>query len=136
MPISDIYGLRAAIDNIAADPDILDRHEKIAMAARKAVTGAGLKLYLKSGFSSTVTVFEVPEETTADAILDGVKKDYNIMLAGSFDVLAGKVHPHRRYWETMRLSIMYAKFLPLWMELLPSSAFRSKQVWKKFSARA
>lgn len=91
MPISDIYGLRAAIDNIAADPDILDRHEKIAMAARKAVTGAGLKLYLKSGFSSTVTVFEVPEETTADAILDGVKKDYNIMLAGSFDVLAGKV---------------------------------------------
>lgn len=89
--ISDIYGLRAAIDNIAADPDILDRHEKIAMAARKAVTGAGLKLYLKSGFSSTVTVFEVPEETTADAILDGVKKDYNIMLAGSFDVLAGKV---------------------------------------------
>ena len=91
MPISDIYGLRAAIDNIAADPDILDRHEKIAMASRKAITGAGLKLYLKSGFSSTVTVFEVPEETTADAILDGVKKDYNIMLAGSFDVLAGKV---------------------------------------------
>lgn len=91
MPISDIYGLRAAIDNIAADPDILARHEKIAEASRKAITGAGLSLYLKSGFSSTVTVFEVPEETTAAAILDGVKKDYNIMLAGSFDVLAGKV---------------------------------------------
>ena len=91
MPISDIYGLRAAIDNIAADPDILARHEKIAEASRKAITGAGLNLYLKSGFSNTVTVFEVPEETTAAAILDGVKKDYNIMLAGSFDVLAGKV---------------------------------------------
>ena len=91
MPISDIYGLRAAIDNIAADPDILARHEKIAEASRKAITGAGLSLYLKSGFSSTVTVFEVPEGTTAAAILDGVKEDYNIMLAGSFDVLAGKV---------------------------------------------
>ena len=91
MPISDIYGLRAAIDNIAADPDILTRHEKIAKASRKAITGAGLNLYLKSGFSSTVTVFEVPEGTTAKAILDGVKNDYNIMLAGSFDVLAGKV---------------------------------------------
>ena len=91
MPISDIYGLRAAIDNIAADPDILARHKKIAEASRKAITGAGLNLYLKSGFSSTVTVFEVPEGTTAAAILDGVKKDYNIMLAGSFDVLAGKV---------------------------------------------
>ena len=91
MPISDIYGLRAAIDNIAADPDILARHEKIAEASRKAIIGAGLNLYLKSGFSSTVTVFEVPEGTTAAAILDGVKEDYNIMLAGSFDVLAGKV---------------------------------------------
>ena len=91
MPISDIYGLRAAIDNIAADPDILARHEKIAEASRKAITGSGLNLYLKSGFSSTVTVFEVPEGTTAAAILDGVKKDYNIILAGSFDVLAGKV---------------------------------------------
>ena len=91
MPISDIYGLRAAIDNIAADPDILERHEKIAVASRKAITGAGLNLYAKNGFSATVTVFEVPKETTAAAIIDGVKKDYNILLAGSFDVLAGKV---------------------------------------------
>ena len=91
MPISDIYGLRAAIDNIAADPDILERHDKIARASRKAINGAGLKLYAKSGFSATVTVFEVPKETTAAAIIDGVKKDYNILLAGSFDVLAGKV---------------------------------------------
>lgn len=91
MPISDIYGLRAAIDNIAADTDILERHEKIAVASRKAITGAGLNLYAKNGFSATVTVFEVPEETTAAAIINGVKKDYNILLAGSFDVLAGKV---------------------------------------------
>ena len=91
MPISDIYGLRAAIDNIAADPDILKRHETIAKASRKAVTEAGLKLYQHSGFSNTVTVFEVPEDTTDKAILEGVKKDYNIMLAGSFGVLGGKV---------------------------------------------
>lgn len=74
MPISDIYGLRAAIDNIADDPGILTRHAKIAAASRKAITGAGLNLYLHSGYSSTVTVFEVPEGTTAEAILEGVKK--------------------------------------------------------------
>ena len=91
MPISDIYGLRAAIDNIEQDTDILFRHEKIARASREAIRQSGLRLYLNSGYSSTVTVFEVPKGTTADAILDGVKKDYNIMLAGSFDVLAGKV---------------------------------------------
>ena len=91
MPISDIYGLRTAIDNIAADPDILKRHAIIAAASRTAVTRAGLKLYQESGFSNTVTVFEVPEGTTDKAILDTVRQDYNIMLAGSFGSLAGKV---------------------------------------------
>ena len=135
MPISDIYGLRAAIDNIAADPDILARHEKIAEASRKAITEAGLSLYLKSGFSSTVTVFEVPEGTTAAAILDGVKKDYNIMLAGSFDVLAGKVI---RIGHMGNNADFYnvREVLPHWTELLPNSVFRLKQAWRKFSATA
>ena len=91
MPISDIYGLRAAIDNIAADRDIIRRHERIGKASRAAVQAAGLKLYQASGFSNTVTVFEVPDGTTDQAILETMKKDYNIMLAGSFDCLAGKV---------------------------------------------
>lgn len=91
MPISDIYGLRAAIDNIAADKDIIRRHERIGKASRAAVKAAGLRLYQESGFSNTVTVFEVPEGTTDNDILETMKQDYNIMLAGSFDRLAGKV---------------------------------------------
>lgn len=91
MPISDIYGLRAAIDNIEADPDIANRHRVIAEASRKAVTAAGLKLYQRSGFSNTVTVFEVPEGTTDTAILETMKTDHNIMIAGSFGCLAGQV---------------------------------------------
>lgn len=91
MPISDIYGLRAAIDNIENDPELLSRHEKIAAATRKAVVAAGLKLYQESGFSNTVTVFTVPEQTTDLEILQTMREDYGIMLAGSFDVFAGKV---------------------------------------------
>ncbi len=91
MPISDIYGLRAAFDNIAADWDMLNRHAKIANATRETIKASGLKLHLKSGFSNTVTVFDVPQETTADAILKIMKEKYNIMLAGSFDELFGKV---------------------------------------------
>lgn len=91
MPISDIYGLRAAFDNIAADKDMLKRHAQIGDACRKAVTEAGLKLHLESGFSNTVTVLDVPKETTAKDILDTMRKTYNIMLAGSFDTLAGQV---------------------------------------------
>lgn len=96
MPISDIYGLRAAIDNIAADPAILSRHAKIASASRKAITGAGLNLYLHSGYSSTVTVFEVPEGTTAEAILEGVKRLQHY--AGRFlRCPCRQSDPHRTY---------------------------------------
>lgn len=91
MPISDIYGLRAAFDNIAADPDMLARHARIGEACRAAVRGVGLNLHLASGFSNTVTVFDVPKETTADAILQTMRQKHGIMLAGSFDSLAGQV---------------------------------------------
>ena len=91
MPISDIYGLRAAFDNIGADKDMLSRHARIGKACRKAVTEAGLKLHLEAGFSNTVTVFDVPKGTTAKAILDSMRKEHNIMLAGSFDTLEGQV---------------------------------------------
>ena len=91
MPISDIYGLQTAFDNIEADKDILTRHARIGNACRKAVTQAGLKLHLEAGFSNTVTVFDVPEETTAKAILTMMREEHHIMLAGSFDTLAGQV---------------------------------------------
>ena len=91
MPISDIYGLRAAMENIAADKGMLARHAKIAKECRELLTEAGIKLYLQSGFSSTVTVFDVPEGTTAQEILDIMRKERHILLAGSFGSLAGKV---------------------------------------------
>lgn len=91
MPISDIYGLRAALENIRTDPDLLARHQRIGHACREAVRRAGLKLHLESGFSNTVTVFDVPKETGAKEILETMQKEHQIMLAGSFDVLAGQV---------------------------------------------
>lgn len=91
MPISDIYGLRAAFDNIAADKELLSRHARIGAATRAALTQVGLSLHLKDGYSNTVTVFDVPKETTADAILTTMRDKHGIMLAGSFDDLAGKV---------------------------------------------
>lgn len=91
MPISDINGLRAAIDNVCADSGILERHARIANATRQAVLKAGLKLYLKEGYSNTVTVIEVPEGVTDEQILSTMRDKYNVMISGCFDVLAGKV---------------------------------------------
>ncbi len=91
MPVSDICGLRAAIDNIAADPDILKRHAVIGDATRRTLQAGGLSLHQKSGFSNTVTVFDVPQGTSVRDILEQMKEKHRIMLAGSFDSFAGKV---------------------------------------------
>ncbi|MDF2952145.1 MAG: Serine-pyruvate aminotransferase/archaeal aspartate aminotransferase [Anaerocolumna sp.] len=91
MPISDIYGLRAALLNIKNDTSFQDRHKVIGDATRKAVQNAGLELYLKKGYSNTVSVIKVPEGINAKDILDIMKNQYHIMIAGSFDVMLGKV---------------------------------------------
>ena len=91
MPISDIYGLRTALDNVKADAGIHARHAKIAEATRKAVTEAGLKLYLESGYCATVTVIEVPEGVDSAKLLNIMTETYGVMIAGCFDFLAGKV---------------------------------------------
>ena len=91
MPASDIYMLRAALDDIAADPGIFSRHAAIGNATRKTLQDAGLNLYLKSGFSNTVTVFCVPEDISVNDVLEQMKEKHRILLAGSFDVLSGRV---------------------------------------------
>lgn len=91
MPISDIYGLRTALENIKEDRLFLDRHKKISTATRNAILKSGLTLYPLDGYSNTVTVINVPEGIKATDILKIMKDKYNILIAGAFDVLAGKV---------------------------------------------
>lgn len=91
MPISDIYGLRAALENVKADPEQIQRHASLAKAVRETLQDAGLTLYLESGFASSVTVFYVPDGLTDRQILDSMVQKYHIMIAGCFDILAGKV---------------------------------------------
>jgi len=91
MPISDIIGLNKAISNVLHDKTILKRHHIIGQAVKKAVTAAGLTLYAKGGYSDTVSVINVPEGLTDTQILDTMRDDYNILIAGCFDILAGKV---------------------------------------------
>ena len=91
MPISDIYGLRQALENIKNDPDMVKRHTEIAKKTREALIRSGLKLYADNGYSNTVTVFSIPGGVTAEQILKRMREEHNIMLAGSFDVMAGEV---------------------------------------------
>lgn len=113
MPVSDIYGLRTAFENIRKDPEMLSRHAKIGKATRKAITAAGLNLHLKSGFSNTVTVFDVPSALKAADILEAMKQDHKIMLAGSFGALEGQVIRLGHMGENCTVSNMKEVFTAL-----------------------
>lgn len=90
-PISDIVGLRRAIDNMLEDEDIVSRHKKIATATRNAIREAGLELYIEKGYSSTVTVVKVPEGIDDKKLRNYMVDKYDVMIAGSFGYLEGKV---------------------------------------------
>lgn len=57
----------------------------------KAIDMEALSLYLESGYSNTVTVIRVPRGIFASEILEAMKKEHNIMIAVSFDILTGQV---------------------------------------------
>ena len=90
-PISDIVGLRQAVDNILEDKVIIERHDSIAKATRKAVMEAGLNLYIEEGYSNTVTVIEVPNGINDKELLKIMLDEFNVFISGSFGYLKGKV---------------------------------------------
>ncbi len=91
MPISDIYGLDQAVDNILFDQEILKRHAMIGKSIRKAIKNSPLELYLQNGYSNTVSVIKVPNGLNDQELLRKMRQDYQVMITGSFDRLAGKV---------------------------------------------
>ena len=94
LPATSTVLLRA-LENDERAKDIFNRHAPhTASAVRSALLAGGLSLYAKSGYSNTVTVFKVPQGISDTDILEGMKKDHNIMLAGSFGELEHKGHSH------------------------------------------
>lgn len=89
--ISDINGLHIAIDNILDDEGIILRHTQIGKAVRKVLLDAGLKLYIEDGYSNTVSVIELPDGIEDEDLRKLMVDKYNILIAGSFGYLAGKV---------------------------------------------
>lgn len=85
MPISDILSLRKAVDNIIEEgiENVIDRHNKIAKAARNALSEYGLDLFIKEGFSNTVTSIEIPKEIGALNLTNYILNKYNIVIGTS-----------------------------------------------------
>jgi len=87
MPISDIMGLSKAVDNILDEgiENVLNRHEKIANATKKAITEYGLQLFLEDGYSNTVTAVKIPENIGALNLKNHMLSKYNTLIITSLE---------------------------------------------------
>lgn len=85
MPINDIIALDKAIDNILEEKieNTLNRHKKIAHATRSAIKEYGLELYLKNGYSNTVTAVKIPRDIGAINLQKHILEKYNVLISTS-----------------------------------------------------
>ncbi|MDD7795271.1 pyridoxal-phosphate-dependent aminotransferase family protein [Clostridium sp. 'White wine YQ'] len=90
-PISDIYALNQAIDNVLNDKNIIKRHTLFANAVRGALINSGLELFPIDYYSNTVTTVLVPSGIKYKDIFDKLIKEHNIIIAGGFDFLQDKI---------------------------------------------
>ncbi len=93
MPASDIIAFDIALDNILeyGIENLINEHEKIAKYTREILEDMNLKFYIKNGFSPTVTAFIIPEGYTVKKIINHLKKEYNILISGSYGILEDKI---------------------------------------------
>lgn len=125
-PISDIVGLRQAIDNILEDKEILKRHRSIGKATRKAIIEAGLNMYIEEGYSNTVTVIEIPEGINDKELLKHMIDEFNVFISGSFGYLQGKVIRIGHMGENARKDKMAYTLLAL-QESLKELGYKCKK---------
>ena len=106
-PISDIYGLRAALERWLEEASPVARHQKNGNAVRKSLIDAGLELYPVDGYSNTVTTVMVPTQTSFQEIYEKMLKDHQIMIGGAFGFLKDKVFRIGHMGENCREEKLY-----------------------------
>ncbi|GAA0117722.1 pyridoxal-phosphate-dependent aminotransferase family protein [Clostridium senegalense] len=93
MPISDIVSLDVALDNILNEgiENVIKRHYKYGNAVRKAILEYGLELFIEKGQANTITAVKIPEFIGCDKLIKHMLEEYNVLVAGSFSYMSGKV---------------------------------------------
>lgn len=93
MPASDLIAFDVAIDNIYKEgiEKVRERHHTAAEYVRTRLMDMGIELYLKSGYSPTVTAFCLPEGYDYKEVSYYLLHNFEVMIADSYSYLSNKV---------------------------------------------
>lgn len=93
--VSVFFGLAVALDMMLAEglPNIFTRHARVADLARSGVKSLGLSLFPEEEkyASNTVTAVKAPEKLDVPKLLQILRDEHKIVLAGGQGKLAGKI---------------------------------------------
>lgn len=90
-PTNHIYGNNVALERLIEEGNYIDRHKRLAEGVRYAIKNSGLELYAVDGYSNTVSTIMIPKTIEFHQIYNHMLSEHNIMIAGAFDYLEGKV---------------------------------------------
>jgi alanine-glyoxylate transaminase/serine-glyoxylate transaminase/serine-pyruvate transaminase len=107
-----LYGLAEAIDLINEEglQNVLDRHERLAEASRRAVRAWGLELNCRDAkyYSPAVTTVLMPDGYNADQFRKVVLDTFNMSLGTGLNKLAGRAFRIGHLGDTNELTVMGA----------------------------
>ena len=93
MPMTAIVALGVAIDNMFEEglDKVIERHYAAAEYTRTRLMDLGLELYLKGGYSPTITAFCLPEGYDSEDACTHMLENHEVILGKSYGYLADKV---------------------------------------------
>ena len=92
--LSAMFALDLALQQIVDEgmENVFRRHAEIGRMTREGVKALGLSIFPDERIASnTVTAVRVPEGMDADDLRANVRKDYDVILAGAYGELTGKM---------------------------------------------
>lgn len=88
MPMTAIVALGVAIDNMFEEglDKVIERHYAAAEYTRTRLMDLGLELYLKGGYSPTITAFCLPEGYDLEEVYTHMLENHEVMLGNHMDI--------------------------------------------------
>lgn len=111
-PIHMIAGLRAALDRLDKESDVL-RHSRLAEAVRQTLVQSGFELFARDSHANTVTAVCLPKGLDFSVLLNCLKNDHRILIGGGFDFLENKIFRIGHMGENCSEERLSALFLAL-----------------------
>jgi aspartate aminotransferase-like enzyme len=92
--VSTVFALSVSLEMMLIEglPNIIARHARVSKAARDGIKSLGLPLFAEESYASnTVTAVRSPDGLEVKKMLQILRKEHQVVLAGGQQTLAGKI---------------------------------------------